>query len=59
MEQLGKALGMARLAVVPNTSRQDDIQAVRLMFQRCYFDADAGSCCASDYSVQLTAARKA
>lgn len=39
VEQLGDALGLGNLAIVPNLSVQDGIQAVRLMLPHCWFDA--------------------
>lgn len=40
IEQLAKALTLAKLAIAPELGLEDGIQAARLMFQRCYFDAD-------------------
>lgn len=39
VEQLGDALGLSNLAIVPNLSVQDGIQAARKMLPRCWFDA--------------------
>lgn len=39
VEQLGSFLGMENLAIVPDLSVQDGIQAVRMVLPRCYFDA--------------------
>lgn len=38
VEQLGKYLGMQKLAIVPTLSVQDGIQAVRSVLGRCWFD---------------------
>lgn len=38
IEQLATHLGMAKLAIVPDLSVQDGIQAARVMLPRCYFD---------------------
>lgn len=38
VEQLAEHLGLGSLAIVPNLSVQDGIQAARKMFPRCYFD---------------------
>jgi phage terminase large subunit len=38
IEQLGEVLGLANLAIVPDLSVQDGIQAVRVMLPRCWFD---------------------
>ena len=41
VEQLAKALGgFERLGIVPNLDKLDGIQAARMIFHRCYFDAD-------------------
>lgn len=39
IEQLGDRLGLSNLAIVPNLSVQDGIQAVRQMLPNCWFDA--------------------
>ncbi len=39
IEQLGKYLGVGKLAIVPDLSVQDGIQAVRGILGRCWFDA--------------------
>lgn len=40
IEQLAKALTLATLSIVPSLSVEDGIQAARMVFHRCYFDAD-------------------
>lgn len=40
IEQLAQYLGLSRLAVVPDLSVQDGIQAVRHMLPRCWFDLE-------------------
>lgn len=40
IEQLAVHLGMSSLAIVPDLSVQDGIQAVRQVLPRCWFDAD-------------------
>lgn len=40
IEQLGAHLGISKLAIVPNLSVQDGIQAARLMFPRVWFDKE-------------------
>ena len=40
IEQMAHYLGISNLAIVPNLSVQDGIQAVRMMLHRCWFDAD-------------------
>jgi len=40
IEQLGEFLGLSSLAIVPELSVQDGIQAVRMMLPRCYFDEE-------------------
>lgn len=40
IEQLGAHLGLPKLAIVPNLSVQDGIQAARLMFPRVWFDRE-------------------
>lgn len=39
IEQLGEHLGLSNLAIVPNLSVQDGIQATRQMLPHCWFDA--------------------
>lgn len=39
IEQMGAGLGLSNLAIVPNLSVQDGIQAVRAMLPSCWFDA--------------------
>ena len=40
IEQLGEFLGLSNLAIVPDLSVQDGIQAVRMTLPRCYFDEE-------------------
>jgi hypothetical protein len=40
VEQLASHLGLSTLAIFPELSVQDGIQAVRLMLPRCYFDKE-------------------
>jgi phage terminase large subunit len=40
IEQMAEFLGISNLAIVPDLSVQDGIQAVRMMLHRCWFDAD-------------------
>lgn len=40
IEQMGEYLGMQNLAIVPDLSVQDGIQATRMMLQKVYFDQD-------------------
>ena len=40
IEQLAHHLGLANLAIVPDLSVQDGIQAARLMLERTWFDGD-------------------
>ena len=40
IEQMAQYLGVSNLAIVPNLSVQDGIQAVRMMLHRCWFDAE-------------------
>jgi phage terminase large subunit len=40
IEQLGNALGLANMAIVPELSVQDGIQASRMALPRCWFDRD-------------------
>ena len=40
IEQLGEFLGMSNMAIVPDLSVQDGIQAVRMVLPKCYFDED-------------------
>lgn len=40
IEQLASHLGMAKMAIVPDLSVQDGIQAARVMLPRCYFDGE-------------------
>lgn len=43
IEQLGNGLGIQNMAIVTDLSIQDGIQAVRMMFQRCWFDTERTS----------------
>lgn len=40
IEQMAAYLGIGKLAIVPNLSIQDGIQAVRMMLPRCWFDKE-------------------
>ena len=40
IQQLASALNLTNLAIVPDIGVEDGIQAARMMFGRCYFDAE-------------------
>ncbi len=40
IQQLGSVLGISKMRITPELSREDRIQAARMMFGRCWFDKD-------------------